>query len=191
MSKDHPGAAGPGQQVPEQPGPAADRGDAAQAFAIHALPVAGGSLALCPLPGAGGDYRGDLDQIREWRPGLVITLTTEQENASVGGQLLGADIQSLASRWLHLPVPDFQPPPAATGAAWPAASAAARHALAGGGRVLVHCRGGCGRSGMAVLRLMVESGEPPAQALARLRALRPCAVETQAQMDWACAPVCR
>ena len=51
--------------------------------------------------------------------------------------------------------------------------------------MLVHCRGGCGRSGMAVLRLMVEAGEAPEEALARLRAVRPCAVETEAQMDWA------
>jgi hypothetical protein len=40
---------------------------------------------------------------------------------------------------------------------------------------------------MAVLRLMVECGEDPAQALARLRSVRPCAVETDAQLDWACA----
>ncbi len=38
---------------------------------------------------------------------------------------------------------------------------------------------------MAVLRLMVEVGEAPEAALARLRAVRPCAVETEAQRDWA------
>jgi len=61
----------------------------------------------------------------------------------------------------------------------------ARQGGAGGGKVLVHCMGGCGRSGMAVLRLMVETGEPPHSALSRLRAARPCAVETDAQFDWA------
>lgn len=60
--------------------------------------------------------------------------------------------------------------------------------LRNGGKVLAHCRGGCGRSGMAVLRLMVELGEAPDVALARLRDARPCAVETQAQLDWAAAP---
>lgn len=38
---------------------------------------------------------------------------------------------------------------------------------------------------MAVLRLMVEMDEAPEAALARLRAVRPCAVETVAQHDWA------
>ncbi|MBR9844091.1 MAG: protein phosphatase, partial [Rhodobacteraceae bacterium] len=49
----------------------------------------------------------------------------------------------------------------------------------------VHCFGGCGRSGMAIMRLLVEMGEEPEAALARLRAVRPCAVETEAQRLWA------
>ncbi len=40
---------------------------------------------------------------------------------------------------------------------------------------------------MALLRLMVEAGEDPGAALSRLRAVRPCAVETAAQFDWAAA----
>jgi len=51
----------------------------------------------------------------------------------------------------------------------------------------VHCRGGCGRSGMIALRLMIEIGEAADDALARLRAVRPCAVETPQQLRWATA----
>ena len=54
--------------------------------------------------------------------------------------------------------------------------------------VLVHCFGGCGRSGMLVLRVMIEAGEPAGTALKRLRQVRPCAVETEAQMAWAVQP---
>ncbi|MVO15217.1 protein-tyrosine phosphatase family protein [Parasedimentitalea huanghaiensis] len=152
---------------------------------IHALSVADGILALCPLPGAGGDYRGDLEHIHDWKPGIVISMTTEAEHVAVGGGTLGTDIQSMASRWVHLPVPDFGTPSAKVLSKWPAASHMARKALVGGGRVLVHCRGGCGRSGMVVLRLMIECGERPELALDRLRAVRPCAVETPEQLQWA------
>lgn len=155
------------------------------ALVIHALSVADGILALCPLPGAGGNYRGDLDHIHDWQPGLVISMTTESEQVAVGAGTLGTDIQSMASRWIHLPVPDFSAPTSDVLVKWPSVSHMARKALVGGGRVLVHCRGGCGRSGMVVLRLMIEGGEKPAQALARLRAVRPCAVETSEQMQWA------
>ncbi|SHF04252.1 Dual specificity phosphatase, catalytic domain [Ruegeria intermedia] len=155
---------------------------------VHALQVGGGSLALTSIPGGGGDYAGDLDLIGGWAPGLVISMTTLAEMVAVGAGDFGSDIQGRASRWAHLPVDDFSAPEGDFDGQWPPVSAAARHALSGGGRVLVHCRGGCGRSGMAVLRLMIECGEAPEPALKRLRAVRPCAVETEAQLLWAVAP---
>jgi predicted protein tyrosine phosphatase len=137
------------------------------------------------MPGRSGDYTGDLDTISSWKPGLVISTATEVEMFQAGAQDFGSDIQSRASRWVHLPIEDFNAPPRTVLDEWPSVSSTVRHALSGGGRVMLHCKGGCGRSGMLVLRLMVECGEQPDKALARLRALRPCAVETDAQMAWA------
>lgn len=152
---------------------------------IHALPVAGGILAIAPLPGRQGDYAGDLEHLREWRPALVISLTTRAEMVENGSDTLGQDMQERGARWVHLPIADFGVPEADIAAQWAAISKHALSALSGGGRVLVHCKGGCGRSGMIALRLMIEAGEKPAEALDRLRHLRPCAIETQAQMEWA------
>jgi hypothetical protein len=154
-------------------------------FVIHALHVGGGTLALAPLPGAGGTYGSDMAHLRDWRPALVISMTTGAEMAAAGAGALPFDVQESGARWIGVPVEDFGVPDAAQAADWAEASAAARAALGGGGRVLVHCRGGCGRSGMAALRLMIETGEAPGAALARLRARRPCAVETGAQLAWA------
>ncbi|MBE1285652.1 MAG: protein phosphatase [Rhodobacteraceae bacterium] len=158
---------------------------APESFVVHALSVADGILALCQLPGVSGDYETDMGHIRDWQPGLVISMTTLSEMEAAGAATLGQDVQRSASRWVHLPIEDFSAPDAEILARWPAVSHAARKALVGGGRVLVHCKGGCGRSGMVVLRLMIECGESPPKALARLRALRPCAVETPEQMSWA------
>lgn len=152
---------------------------------VFALPVGGGTLALSSLPGRGGDYVGDLEVYREWKPGIVLSMTTEAEFIEVGAPHFGSDIQGLASRWCHLPVRDFGTPDAEMEAKWPEVSQAVRSALKGGGRVIVHCKGGCGRSGMVALRLMVECGEDRFTALNRLRALRDCAVETKEQLAWA------
>ncbi len=154
---------------------------------MHALPVGGGILAIAPLPGAGGDYAGDLAHVHEWTPAMVISLVTDVELLQAGAQSLGQDIQDKGTRWVHLPVADFGVPGPEMQEAWPEISHRARRALLGGGRVLVHCRGGCGRSGMVALRLMIEADEAPDEALARLRGVRPCAVETDAQMAWAMA----
>lgn len=152
---------------------------------IYALNVGDGILALCPLPGQGGAYDADMVHIHDWQPGLVISLTSDAEMASVGAETLGADLRAMGCRWVHMPIQDFGTPDMAFLAEWSSVSDDACRALAGGGRVLVHCRGGCGRSGMIALRLMLELGETPEAALARLRALRPCAVETGAQLIWA------
>lgn len=154
---------------------------------IYALSLGGGTLALSGLPGRGGDFRGDLETIREWQPGIVVSMTTAEEMEQVGAANLGSEIQGLAARWFHLPVQDFSTPAGTSLAQWAVMSRQVRAALNGGGRAIVHCRAGCGRSGMAALRLMVEAGEERFEALNRLRALRHCAVETKAQLQWAFA----
>ncbi|SHL37912.1 Dual specificity phosphatase, catalytic domain [Roseovarius marisflavi] len=154
-------------------------------FVIHALPVAGGILALAPLPGGAGSYDADLAHLHDWRPALVISMTTLAEMTASGAADLGADLQENGTRWAHVPVEDYGVPNPEVTDIWEAAAQAALLALQGGGRVLIHCRGGCGRSGMAALRLMIEAGEDPDAALKRLRAVHPCAVETDEQMLWA------
>jgi protein-tyrosine phosphatase len=155
------------------------------AFVIHALPVAGGILAIAPIPGRAGRYAEDLQHIRDWKPAMVISMTTQEELDESGAGDLGPHLQDSGTRWAHLPVLDFGQPDSQVEERWHAASRTALSALHGGGRVLIHCKGGCGRSGMAALRLMIEAGEETHAALKRLRALRPCAVETDEQLRWA------
>lgn len=155
---------------------------------IFALSVSGGILAICPLPGRDGDYAGDMAHLYEWAPAIVLSLTTEVELLVAKAQSLGPDLQTHGTRWVHLPIEDMQAPDAAFAQHWQGFSQTARRALAGGGRVLVHCHGGCGRSGMIALRLMIEVGDDPQTALTRLRTVRPCAIETKAQMAWAVDP---
>lgn len=157
-------------------------------FAIYSVRVGNGTVALSPLPGRGGGYARDLGVIRDWQPDLVISMTAEAEMQQEGADGFGDDLRACNIEWMHLPIADFGTPSPATDTDWIKVSAAATRILSREGRVLVHCRGGCGRSGMIALRLMVEHGESPETALNRLRAVRPCAVETDGQMDWASLP---
>jgi len=176
---------GNGPRVRRLAEPRLGPGSGGGASVIHAVAVGGGILALAPLPGDGGDYHGDLDHIASWAPAFLLTLALPEELFAAGAMTLGQDIQDRGSRWLHLPVRAGDTPDPAFTRSWPEASARMRRALIGGGRVLVHGRGGHGRSGMVALRLMIETGEVPDTALARLRAIRPGAVATRAQLDWA------
>ncbi len=154
-------------------------------FAIYRLAAGGGTLALSPMPGRTGAYAADRARLLAWGPALVISMTPLAELARNGAAGLPDDLAAAGTRWRHLPVADFGAPGRDVQAAWPAVQVLVLEILAQGNRVLVHCHGGCGRSGMAVLRLMIAAGEAPGAALTRLRLVRPCAVETEAQLDWA------
>jgi len=179
------GVGRPGLAARRAAAPGREKGATLAEFAIHDLPVLSGRLAISPIPGRTRHYATDRARLLAWRPRLVVTMTTLAELARKGSAGLPGDLAAHGIAWRHLPVVDFGAPGAEVEAVWPEVSALARGRLAKGGRVLVHCFGGCGRSGMAVLRLMVEAGEAPDAALVRLRAVRPCAVETEAQMLWA------
>jgi predicted protein tyrosine phosphatase len=146
-------------------------------FSLSEIAVGGGVLGLCPLPQAG-----DVAQLHNWRADLVLTLVEPAEAAALSPALASALAQAGIAQ-LCFPVVDYGVP--AEG--WTVVSAALHGLLAKGGRIVVHCRGGCGRTGMIALRLMIEHGEPPEFALARLRSVRLCAVETDAQQQWATA----
>lgn len=158
-------------------------------FAIASLPLLNGEIGLCPLPGAADDFDAGLAAILGWRPRLVLSLTPRPEMAALGAGALPEAVQGAGVVWRGFGIEDYGVPDPASEALWQDLSRDMRGVLARGGRVLVHCRGGCGRTGMMVLRLMIEAGEPPDPALARLRATRPCAIETEAQMAWAKATV--
>ena len=158
-------------------------------FAIADLPLGAGRLGICRMPGRAGDYAGDLGAVLGWGPALVLTMTGQDELERCGAAGLSRDLAAAGIAWRHLPVQDFGANSPGLLQGWPGASAQAHAVLTGGGRVLAHCMGGCGRSGMALLRLMVEAGEAADAGLERLRAVRPCAVETEEQRAWGAAPM--
>ena len=158
-------------------------------YRVWELPLRNGWLGIGPMPGRNGTYQADLTAILRWGADLVLTMTTQDELDRGGVAAFGADLSEAGVEWRHLPVPDFGAPPPETAAAWPKASAVSHSVLAEGGRVFAHCYGGCGRSGMALMRLMVEAGENADDALVRLRDARTCAVETEEQKTWAAAPM--
>lgn len=158
-------------------------------FEIADLPLLSGRIGICPIPGRSGNYETDLTSLLNWKPDLVLTMTGETELELVGALAFGNDLEAAGIVWAHLPITDLGAPDDKISARWPSVSQRALAILADGGRVLAHCFGGCGRSGMALMRLMVEAGEDADRALDRLRDARPCAVETESQRTWAAIPM--
>ena len=154
-------------------------------FAIYPINVGAGQVALSPIPGRSGNYEADLSTVLHWTPDIVLTMTGLSELDRVGARGFGDDLQAAGVSWQHLPIIDFNTPSSEIEENWRDVSTQCADVLANGGRILSHCFGGCGRSGMMALRLMIDAGEDPQAALVRLRETRPCAVEKEAQFIWA------
>lgn len=162
----------------------------AEVFTIFTLPwPAGGRgfagrIGLSRLPGRDGPLEEALAAIRDWGATLVVSMTEMEEMARRGVADLGERLAAHGIDWRHFPIRDYGAPQAAE-SRWPPLSAELHAELEAGGSLLLHCAGGCGRSGMVALRLFVERGVDPAEALALIRSVRPCAVETAEQQAWA------
>ena len=127
------------------------------------------------------DLEVDLRAIVSWGASTLVTLIETHEFHSLRVPSLGASAQAQGLVWHHLPIRDVSAPDASFEHAWKSVGAELRQRLRRGESLVVHCRGGLGRAGTVAARLLVELGEAPAEALERVRAVRPGAVETPAQ----------
>lgn len=143
-----------------------------------------GVLGICMQPGADADFA----VIAAWEPGIVVTLTQEAEFPDMGKPLPLRFLETDYD-WLHLPITDFGVPNAKDRALWHETLECLQAMLNKNGKVLIHCKGGNGRSGMVLLKLLTLQGEDGDAALHRLRNIRAGAVETDAQFKWATTPL--
>ncbi|SES71230.1 cyclin-dependent kinase inhibitor 3 family protein [Oceanicella actignis] len=152
---------------------------------IDQLPLGAGRLGLCACPGAEGrDLAQDADALARWGADAVLSLLPEPELAALGASGLGAAVQERGMAWLRFPIADFGVPAPEAMARWPGISACARRLTRDGGRLAIHCRAGLGRTGTIAALLLIEAGAPPRRAVAQVRAARPGAIETPAQLRW-------
>ena len=154
-------------------------------FEVFEISVGPAILGMSPLPGLTGDFLADVEKIFNWNPTTIVSLTPKKEMEDLGA----SDFVSMMAKeripWVHFPIKDFSIVDQQQEILWEKISKNINLQINDGNRILVHCRGGCGRTGMIVLRFMIEFGEDPEKALERLRVIRPCAIETLAQENWA------
>jgi protein-tyrosine phosphatase len=152
-------------------------------FQIYSLPLDGGTIGIAPMPDMSDDETRAV--VRDFAPSVVISMTQDQEFPDADVDRFKNAVEVLGARWFHMPIKDFGAPTGLEEQPWPAIAHACKNTITAGRSVLFHCKGGHGRSGMAAIRLMVEMGADPQDALKLLRSQRPSAVETVAQFDWA------
>ncbi|MCE2947279.1 MAG: hypothetical protein ACK515_08490 [bacterium] len=160
---------------------------------IDPLPVGsrGGVLGITFCPGkkapshAGFFWDRDLDrdlgEIAAWGAKAVVTLIEDEEFREFKVTGLGPGVKARGLDWHHLPITDTRAPDARFESGWARVGSGLCGLLVGGGRVVVHCRGGLGRAGTVAARILVDTGTPPADAIRHVRAAREGAIENDEQ----------
>ena len=127
------------------------------------------------------DLDTDLAAIQAWGASALVTLVEQHELVHLGVGGLGQRVLAMGLDWYHLPIRDVSIPTPEFETQWRTSGQALRERLLGGQALVVHCRGGLGRTGLIAARLLIELGESPQTALRRVRTARPGAVETPEQ----------
>jgi ADP-ribosyl-[dinitrogen reductase] hydrolase len=129
-------------------------------------------------PGWSRDLAADLDALRDLGVDLLAPLVEDAELVHLGIPNLVQAASDRGMTVVRLPIPDGGVPDLA------GARALVGRLLAhvrGGGRAVVHCRGGLGRAGTVAACCLVAVGRTPADAIAAVRSVRPGALETPGQ----------
>jgi len=165
--------------------------DRKDSLRIETVQAGRGSIGMTLCPGKkqrgalSGDWNRDLDQdlgeIVRWGASSVVSVMENAELLALGVPDLGEKVEGFGLNWHHLPVADVDVPNANFEALWVYAGHCLRSALSTGKKILIHCKGGLGRTGTVAARLLVELGVPHDHAIVEVREARPGAIETKEQ----------
>jgi len=161
---------------------------------IDALPLGNGQLGVTFCPGKKGesvfgaawdrDLHLDLDAVKDWGADAVLTLLEDYEFSMLSVPMLGEAVRARGIEWHRYPIRDLDVPTPRAVDRWRALSPRLHQIIERGGRVVVHCRGGLGRAGTIAALLMIERGRSTSDAIAKVRSVRPGAIETVEQERW-------
>lgn len=135
-------------------------------------------LILTPCPGTqNSSVAAALDTLKEAGATALLTLMTTEELMDHAVEQLPESCQLRGIQWFHLPVEDDQAPSEQFQLAWESNHEQIKQLLAQGETIAIHCKGGSGRTGLIAAQLLIECGVEFQDALDKVQALRPRALQ--------------
>jgi ADP-ribosyl-[dinitrogen reductase] hydrolase len=159
-----------------------------------AIPGIKGLIGICSCPGLkdeptrfdlnGESLIADLVTIHNWGAAALVSLLDESEFSTLGMKELPKKAKQLGMTWFHLPIRNMGLPDITFEEHWAVAGPILHHFLHEGKRVVVHCKGDIGRSGLISARLLIELGIPPVRAINLVQLAHPGSLRLQIHEDY-------
>jgi ADP-ribosyl-[dinitrogen reductase] hydrolase len=127
------------------------------------------------------DLNADLEEISKWGAVALVTLIEDHEFIDLSVPDLEDKAEGLGLEWYHLPIKDVSIPRGDFRDAWAYSGHRLRSLLRAGKKIVIHCKGGLGRTGIIAGRLMIELGQVPIEVIDAIRMARPGSIETSEQ----------
>jgi ADP-ribosyl-[dinitrogen reductase] hydrolase len=105
------------------------------------------------------DLNVDLEAFRAWKPDVIIALLEDHEYPGLGIPKFRTAVADADLPWIFAPMPDGGIPGADFDRVCVKEGQRIRSLLRNGGRILIHCRAGLGRTGLLAAVILVDFGE--------------------------------
>ena len=161
--------------------------DSGFALAVVGLGRTRGKVAMAGCPGRSGalpllghdprSLQRDIGAIERWGAQVLVTLLDDSELAGLHLQELPKLLSAARIVWHYAPLNPKRLPDLGFEDTWTSLGRRLMDILRDGGKVAIHCQDGKTRVGMVTARLLIEAGCPPQDAVNRVRAARPGAIE--------------
>jgi protein-tyrosine phosphatase len=153
----------------------------AHPFSIMTLADGVGQILFTPCPGTKEvDLHTSLEQLTAAGASAILTLMPKDEMQRNAVTDLPELCAELGLQWFHLPIEDDQAPEKAFRDAWQVAKSTVHDVLDAGKNIVIHCKGGTGRTGLVAAQILLERGIPIDEVIERVRSIRPNALQIPA-----------
>jgi ADP-ribosyl-[dinitrogen reductase] hydrolase len=125
----------------------------------------------------------DMKAIKAFGAAALVTLMPDSELQSlhVSPDQIRRTASELGVEWYQLPIPDAGIPDEGFEHLWVDAGMRLRALLKDGHNIVIHCKGGLGRTGTIAARLLTEFGADPRTAIQSVRKARLGTIENSLQ----------
>ncbi len=146
-------------------------------------------MTFCPgKPDAQGNQADNVENnikaIKAWGADAVVSLVNNDEMTKYQIEDLGEQVTAQGMTWFHQPFEDGGIPGQKFAERWEQQREEMHGILKKGGKLMVHCRGGKGRTGLICARLMLEMGVDFEQTVSLVQKNRAGALGKQSHIDY-------